>query len=1475
MWFPITAVTRDQWVDLHIRCTRAATVDDLRSALIERLGLEGGGELSIDGARPAPGTHLAAAGVRAGVTVHLGGSPGKGLPKPRSGRVLEVIAGPDGAVVIDLPVAGSVTIGRDPSCSVVLSDHAVSRRHVIVDCTPGEVRVRDAGSANGTEVDGAVLTGPEPLRDGAVVQIGDNQLRFRSGAGRGPDAKLVRQVDGSARVDRQQRFVEPPVVREVRLPRKPADRARGSAGIGWAALSSLVLGVVAYFVFHSVTFLLLSAASTATLLVSALVSYLRSRKEQKRAVGRHADERAAADAEIASLVAAERERRWRESPGPAEVVATARRHGAQLWERRPSHPDFLDVRIGIVTRPSGVTVRDTDGGATTPTVRDVPLTVPLATVGTIGLVGRAAHARAAARWLVLQTVVQSGPADLRIAVLTAPGDGVAAAAWDWVRWLPHARPADGPLASVGTDALSLQGRIDDLTALVAQRRQSREPGEVAPRWLLVVDGLPAHDVAGLSDLLQTGPDAGISVVAVGHLPYRCPVTVTFQDNANVTVQRAGESPVPDVVADQIAADHTAGAARSLAALHDPQSGGLAGLPERIALLDEHRDADDPAAIARRWRARPRRTDVVVGRTSDGPLTIDLATNGPHAVVAGATGWGKSAFLQTMVASLALANRPDELGFLLIDFKGGAAFAPFATLPHVMGMITNLDGRVVMRALDSLAGEILRRQTYLRRAGVEKLAEYQRLAASGALPDGCPPRLPRMCIVVDEFAILREKLSDDILRRLIHVATQGRSIGLHLILGTQTPRGAVPPEIAENAKLRIALHLSADHSQDVVGTPDARLITVPGRGLVRRGQEADVVVFQSAYVGGRTRRSGGPPVRVWQAGFDTLGHEPAEDSVADVRDADVLVQAVTAAAAAEGIGRPELPWLPELPDRLDAAGLPRSSGLSLPYGREDWPEEREQPVAAWDLGGGTHLLAAGRPRSGRSALLRTLAAAIATHPVDRIHLYVMDCGGALADLGALPHCGAYLRQTEPARGARLLDRLESLVSGGRAAARTVLFIDDWDTWQQTFGEIDGGALHEQLMRIVRKGPAAGVHVAVTGGSTLFTSARTRPLTEASQDRLALPFDAEDYGWIGIPATARPAESRAGLAVRAGAPHRAVQVAIASAPLPVPAGADGPGGPWRVDALPSRLTYAEAAALPRGAAAAWIGLGVGGDRLRWLGADAAREGPAVYVAGERHSGRSTVLLAVALDALDRGVPVVAVAPGRGSALHELTGVAGVAAVLGARQPTDRQVKLAIAAADAGQGLVLVDDADQVQNTEGGRTLHQLMLDEDAALGFVVAADLAALSAPAPNSLLGEAGRGGTGLILTPRSARMHLFGVLCRLPEAFVGGEPPGRAVLLRRSAAEPVQVPYASGADVRGRARRPGSVAALLQVTDALAGPAPVPLSRLRALIERLRAAEFDALDSSAAERAVTLAAEWDGDPADLVAAARARSSAER
>ena len=253
-----------------------------------------------------------------------------------------------------------------------------------------------------------------------------------------------------------------------------------------------------------------------------------------------------------------------------------------------------------------------------------------------------------------------------------------------------------------------------------------------------------------------------------------------------------------------------------------------------------------AAIAARWRSGGRSTFAIVGESYDGPFGIDIKKDGPHALIAGTTGSGKSELLQTIVASLAVANRPDELTFVLIDYKGGSAFAECAQLPHTVGMVTDLDPHQVARALGSLSAELTRREHILAAAGAKDIEAYQLL-----VDERQAQPLPRLVIVIDEFAAMSRELPDFI-TGLVNIAQRGRSLGIHLILATQRPSGVVSQDIRANTNLRIALRVTDPaESADVIGVPDAASIgqSTPGRAYVRLGH-ASIVPFQAGRIGGR-------------------------------------------------------------------------------------------------------------------------------------------------------------------------------------------------------------------------------------------------------------------------------------------------------------------------------------------------------------------------------------------------------------------------------------------------------------------------------------------------------------------------------------------------------------------------------------------------------------------------------------------------
>lgn len=202
-------------------------------------------------------------------------------------------------------------------------------------------------------------------------------------------------------------------------------------------------------------------------------------------------------------------------------------------------------------------------------------------------------------------------------------------------------------------------------------------------------------------------------------------------------------------------------------------------------------------------------------TASGPAVTDLVVDGPHALLAGTTGAGKSELLQTLIASLAAANRPDALNFVLIDYKGGAAFRECAALPHTVGLVTDLDGHLTERALVSLQAELQRRERLLAAAGAKDLDDYHR--------DPSAPTIARLCLIIDEFRVLAEELPGFV-DGLVRLATVGRSLGVHLVLATQRPAGIVSADIRANVNLRIALRVRDDgDSQDVIDTMDAARI----------------------------------------------------------------------------------------------------------------------------------------------------------------------------------------------------------------------------------------------------------------------------------------------------------------------------------------------------------------------------------------------------------------------------------------------------------------------------------------------------------------------------------------------------------------------------------------------------------------------------------------------------------------------------
>ena len=1499
MRIALTALTPQGPQDVIVQGDDHATVGDISAALragfwpAERLAevirLPSGGRAGRHSRQPAPGSggtlwvnarplDPGAPAIRvlrdgALVAADPRTSAATALDEPSGMVEVRTVGGPSAGSVHRLGF-GTVTLGGSPDCHIRLTGTGFSGAAAKIVVGPGggsaavTVQPLAGGPAGGPAqllLDGEAVTAARTWPFGAILTVGTNMLAVS--VPEQPDAHLSPADDGGLAYNRPPRLMPSGRPRRIEVPAEPkrGDKVRLQL---LSAVIPLVLGLVMVKVLHSwafAAFMLLSPV----MIVGQWVSDRRAgRTSHTKAMRTYRERmtqlRYAIDAERAADEADRRDA----APDPAQVLLTATGPRRRLWERRADDPDFLDLRIGLADLPAHIELIPEKGIAVdaelpaTPDSRAVPVVLPMPDLGVVGLCGARAASRGLARWLVAQAAALHSPRDLSIVLLTA--DPAAAADWDWVRWLPHCAPRLGEdcVALVGTDTGSAARRVAELASLVAQRAamggarggavQDLDAGSDAGHAVLVVlDGARAlRRIPGMPQILGNGRAVGVHAICIDdsqrQLPEECAAAISWDaaQPSQVIMQGGGLDTLGTVLADQVSPAWADRMARALAPVRDvSRDDGDAAIPAAARLLDVLRLPDpSPDAIAHCWERGGRTTTVPIGIGADGPFVVDLRADGPHALVAGTTGAGKSELLQTLIASLAVANRPDAMTFVLIDYKGGSAFADCGRLPHTVGVVSDLDGHLTERALASLSAELKRREEILLHAGTKDIEDYWDARRS----DRHLEPLPRLVLIIDEFASLVAELPDFV-AGLVGIAQRGRSLGVHLILATQRPAGVVSADIRANTNLRIALRVTdAEESADVIDDPSAAWIakSTPGRCYVRSGAASPVPV-QSARIGGRRPGAGpaGGSTRVIQVPWPGLGRPlplaadagiggraaPGSDGPDMATDLSVLVDAIRGAAASLGLPAQRSPWLAPLPDAVTQDALPPAvaggAGHDIPplaYGLTDLPARQAREPLTLDLAHGGHVVVAGAARSGRSTVLRTIAGAAAQESPADLHIYGIDCGtGALLPLAGLPHCGAVVSRDQQDRMERLLATLRGEIqrrqqlfaahgfaglAEQRAAAPAeaklpwmLLLFDWWEGYLAAFEQYDYGRLIESLLQILREGPAVGLRcVATTDRAALIGQVST-----VFDRRLVLRLtDVSDAAYAGLVPRTMPAHQSPGRVVfLAGTQTLEAQVALLDSD---PSGqsqvaairrlgerarekyGQSPRGqrPLRVDPLPVRITASEVLRLDPGftpPSPLWALVGAGGDELSAQGIDLRDEGPGAVVAGPPRSGRSTALLTMTRSLLNAGTPVVVITPRR-SPLRVLDGDAGVLAVLGA---TSAEHELLAAVEGLERYVVVVDDAELMADSMLSEPLSRVLVSgRDADHGLILAgatADLGrAYAGFVPAALKSRCGV----LVAVESPGDGDLFGV--RLPRG-AGPGPLGRGLLVRPGAAAPVQI----------------------------------------------------------------------------------------
>jgi S-DNA-T family DNA segregation ATPase FtsK/SpoIIIE len=1376
---------------------------------------------------------------------------GVGAPGPRSRRCaavleLRVVGGPNAGICQPLP-HGEVAIGRDLTAEICLDDPDLSRRHATVSSGRDGVTARDLGSTNGSTLDGVPLDG-EPVRfaPGALLRIGESTVTLA--VADDPPAAVRPAADGTAIINRPPRIAPAPSDIEVTFPAEPVKRTPSKLPI-LGSLLPLVAGVAMAVLMHAPQFLLFTVLSPIMLVGNAVSERRGLRRGRRHELTRYAEDRAAAERQLAAAVALDERTRRSETPDPATVLRTATGPGQRLWERRAEDRDSLRIGVGTADLPARVRVRRDGEELPSPVASNVPAVVELLECGVLGIAGPRPPIEGLARSIAAQLGALHSPRDLALTLLAVDS---AAGSWEWSRWLPQLDTGDGTLR-VGLTAEQRTARVCELTRMLDARSDSRhgDREQVLPRMVVLIDGAAdLRDLPGLTRLLADGPRAGIHAVCFDReprlLPAECGAVVEITGEVGTRarlIPRDGPA-VDHIVVDGLDRSAALALARALAPLRDGGTDADQGVPATSRLLPLL-DLERPTAerIAAGWSRGGRGTAALIGESADGPYTVDIARDGPHALVAGTTGAGKSELLQTIIASLAVANRPDAMTFVLIDYKGGAAFKDCIHLPHTVGMVTDLDGHLTERALASLNAELKRREQLLATVGAKDIEDYWSTLAPAS---GDP--MPRLVLVIDEFASLVEELPDFV-TGLVGIAMRGRSLGVHLILATQRPSGVVSPVIRANTNLRIALRVTDDaESRDVIDTAAAAMIGAgtPGRAIARIGS-APPLEFQSGRVGGRATAAGaadiGPAAGVRTSRWVESGAPAmavAGGAGEGETDLQQLVTGLRAAADRAGQRRPRSPWLPPLPTVVSLADLASETGTdlgtekdtekdTLPYALADHPDQQRRGVVGLDLARSAALAIVGGPRTGRTSLLRTLiGAAVQKYAPTDLHLYLFDCaGGGLLAAGDLPHCGAVCARHDVVRGDRVLTRLTdelrrrqallaqqgfSSVAEQRAHCSEadrlpwiLLLIDGWSGFGEEYEAVDHGRPVDMLLRLAREGAAMGVQTVATGDRQLI-SGRTG---SAFPGRIVLRLpERNEYALVDVPARSVPDTMPEGRAIM---PDGLVEIQIALLEA-------DPSGPHQIAALrqlaadaardteihdPARLPFEvrelpehvemQACTRPATARPLWTLIGAAGDAAETVGIDLSADGPGFLVTGPPRSGRSTALRTMALSLASAGTRVALVLPRR-SPLQSLQQHAGVVGIFGPEDAAALEDVL-----DTGPIVVLVDDVHTMTDAPVGEVLTATLHADDGQRAVVVSGGSDELGMAFRGlSMAVRASR--AGLLLQPAAADGDLLSV--RIPR-MTSNPLPGRGLLVIGGEITPVQTAMGEPATSAGVVRPAG------------------------------------------------------------------------
>lgn len=831
-------------------------------------------------------------------------------------------------------------------------------------------------------------------------------------------------------------------------------------------------------------------------------------------------------------------------PDPEVCLNRALSSDRRLWERTTSHDDFLDVRLGKGIQPFSIDINIQKERFTMVNdplqedlkklandfklISNVPISVSFLKNRMVGMIGDREKLVDIISCMIVSLAALHSYDELKMVFVY---DKSEEHIWNWVKWLPHVWSAERNIRFIATQTDEVREAflyLEDTFRSRIEEDTNRQEQEVkVPYYLVFVMNKRLIENEYFTKYITNSKNnLGISSVflyeKMNQLPKECNSIIQYVGSECYLYNKEDPSgKMVGIRADSVANRDLNAYSRSLAQIKVKEDSQTASLPNMLTFLGMYGVGRiENLDIHRRWKESTsyKTLEAPLGVRAGGSIfnmNIHEKYHGPHGLIAGMTGSGKSEFIQSFILSMAINYHPSDVSFILIDYKGGGMANCFKELPHIAGIISNLGGNQIRRSLISLQSELKRRQRVFAEVGVNHIDKYQQLYKEhkATLP------LPHLVIISDEFAELKSQ-QPEFMKELVSAARIGRSLGVHLILATQKPSGVVDDQIWSNTKFRICLKvLDRMDSNEMLKRPEAADLTQPGRCFVQVGNNEIFELIQSGWSGAAYMPSDefddennkivsmidncARPLKI-----QSFGKTASKDCASQLSS---VVEFINKLALAESISPLQL-WLEPLPEVM-ALDKIRSTNegwngkrwmktrewMNPVVGIIDDPKNQSQVPLGLNLGKEGHLALYGAPGTGKTTFLQTfITSLVMGYTPDMLNIYILDFGGrTMAYYQELPHVGGVIFSTDEDKLNKLIKMLTkelenrkrmfsdygvgSLSSYMEASGKTmpaiVLILDNYSAFNELYPDLENSMVY-----FSREGGNYGIYLVLTGNST---------------------------------------------------------------------------------------------------------------------------------------------------------------------------------------------------------------------------------------------------------------------------------------------------------------------------------------------------------------------------------------------------------